>query len=212
MIIGAPPFQVGQQLWSLLGRGPGATRQRCHPMTDAQIHSLDKSGVQPSREAHPLQGEREICLCPKPHHVRDANQLAPLVAFFHLAVDQALRHLPLACFPPSTTSCEPLSKMGREGIEVQIQAITGEERQTARGQDLSQGVDDRMRCVLRAGAKMEHGKNLREGINGQPEPEHLLELRSLVRSSSNWRCGSWMARNSAHARSARARQRESARW
>jgi hypothetical protein len=42
------------------------------------------------------------------------------------------------------------------------------------GQDLSQGVDDRMRSVLRAGAQMEHGKNLREGINGQPEPEHLL--------------------------------------
>ena len=30
-----------------------------------------------------------------------------------------------------------------------------------------------MRSVLRAGAQMEHGKNLREGIDGQPQPEDL---------------------------------------
>jgi hypothetical protein len=30
-----------------------------------------------------------------------------------------------------------------------------------------------MRHVLRAGTELKHGKNLREGINGQPQPEHL---------------------------------------
>ena len=30
-----------------------------------------------------------------------------------------------------------------------------------------------MRHVLRAGAELKHGKNLREGINGQPQPQHL---------------------------------------
>jgi hypothetical protein len=87
MIVGSPPFHVSQELWSELRRSPRATRQRCYPMADGQIHPLDKSGVQPSREAHPLQGVREICLCSQAHHRRDANQLAPLVAFFHLAVD-----------------------------------------------------------------------------------------------------------------------------
>jgi hypothetical protein len=36
-----------------------------------------------------------------------------------------------------------------------------------------QGVDDHVRCMLCAGAEIEYGKNLREGIDGQPEPEHL---------------------------------------
>ncbi len=116
----SPPFQVGQQLWGGLRRGPGATRQRRYSMTDGQIDPLDKSGVQPSREAHPLQGEREICLCPETHHVRDPQQLAPAVAFLHLAVDQARLYLPLAHFPPSTIQREPLSKMGRESIKVQV--------------------------------------------------------------------------------------------
>ena len=31
-----------------------------------------------------------------------------------------------------------------------------------------------MRCVLRAGAEMEHGKNPRAGVDGQPQPEHLF--------------------------------------
>jgi hypothetical protein len=42
------------------------------------------------------------------------------------------------------------------------------------GQDLSQGVDEQMRHVLRAGTQMEGGKNLRARVDGQPQPEHVL--------------------------------------
>jgi hypothetical protein len=42
------------------------------------------------------------------------------------------------------------------------------------GQELPQGVDNFMRHVLRAGTEIEHGKKLRKGIDGQPQPQHLL--------------------------------------
>jgi hypothetical protein len=42
------------------------------------------------------------------------------------------------------------------------------------GQDLSQRVDHQVRQVLRAGTQLEHRKNFRARINGQPKPEHLL--------------------------------------
>ncbi len=173
MIVGSPPLEMSQQLWGLLSGGPGATSQRRYSMTDAQINPFNKSGVEPSREAHPLQGDREICLCPEAHHLRDPRQLTPPIAFFHLAVDQTRRHLPSMCFPPSLNHLKPLAEMGRESIKVHIQAITGEERQTARGQDLSQGVDECMRHVLRAGTQMEDGKKLRARVDSQPQPEHL---------------------------------------
>ena len=82
----------------------------------------------------------------------DAHELASSVTFLHLAVDQTRRHLPLTDVPPSTSLLLPCPKMGREGIEVQIEAIAGEKWETARDQDVSQRVDDAMRCVLRAGA------------------------------------------------------------
>ncbi len=63
--------------------------------------------------------------------------------------------------------------MGRQGIEGEIEPITGEEGQAARGQAPSQGVDNRMSHVLRAGTELKHRKNLGEGINGQPQPEDL---------------------------------------
>jgi len=85
--------------------------------------------------------------------MRDPHQFAPSVAFLHLTINQSFRHPPLASYPPSATRLKPLSKMGGQGIEVQIQAITGEEREAARSQDLSQGVDDSMRQVLRAGVE-----------------------------------------------------------
>jgi len=40
-------------------------------------------------------------------------------------------------------------------------------------QEVSQGVDNHVRRMLCAGAEMEHGENLRERIDGQPEPDHL---------------------------------------
>ncbi len=169
MIVSSPPVQVGHELWGGLRGGPGATRQSCHAMTDSEIQTLDKSGIQLPREAPPLHGDHEIFLCPKPRHVCDPQQLAPPIAFLHLALDQARRHMPLAHFRPSTTYREPLSKMGREGIKVHMQAITREEWEAAWGQELPQRVNDHVRCVLRAGTEMENGKNLRGGVDGQPQ-------------------------------------------
>jgi hypothetical protein len=45
MILGAPPLQMGQQLWRLLSRGPGTACERSYPMSDGQIHPLDTSRV-----------------------------------------------------------------------------------------------------------------------------------------------------------------------
>jgi hypothetical protein len=94
MIVRAPPFQMGQEVWSRLRRRPGATRQRGYSMTDGQIHPLNISSVQSSCEAWSQQSGLESGLCPQAHHVRDPNQLTPPVVFLHLPVDQTSRHLP----------------------------------------------------------------------------------------------------------------------
>jgi hypothetical protein len=105
--------------------------------------------------------------------VRNADQLAPAVAFLHLTVDQARLHLLPAHVAPSTTHLEPLTKVSRDGIEVEIEPVTGKEQDATRSQGLSQGVKNRVCQVLRARTQKEHRKNLRAGINGQPELEPL---------------------------------------
>jgi hypothetical protein len=120
MVVGTPPFQMGQQLGGLLRSGPGATSQRGYSMADGQIHPLNKSRVQPPREAQSLQDSFEGVLCSQSHHLRDPNELAPPVTFLHLAVDQAWFQQPSAHVASSTAEGEPLTKVGRECIEVQI--------------------------------------------------------------------------------------------
>src|SRR5215467_436652 len=102
------------------------------------------------------------------------HELASSVAFFHLAIDQAGCHLPLASMSSSAISLEPVPKVGRQCIEVHIQAITGEDWEAARCQNLLQGVNDLMCRVLRAGAQMEHRKKLRAWVDDQPEPQHMF--------------------------------------
>ena len=69
---------------------------------------------------NPCKAARISVLCSKAHHVRDPYQLAPPVAFLHLAVDQPRCYLPLLHFPPSLSHLEPLTKMGCQSIEVHI--------------------------------------------------------------------------------------------
>ena len=110
----SPPFQMRQQLWGWLRRGPRATCQGCSPMTDSEIHPLDKSSVQSSRETQSRPGDRESGACPQAPHVRDPHQLAPPGDVLHLTIDQLCCHLPLGHFPPSTKHFKPLANMSRE--------------------------------------------------------------------------------------------------
>ncbi len=103
----------------------------------------------------------------------DAHQLATLVAFFHLTVDQTRCDLPLTHYPASTTSYEPVPEMGRQRIEIEIEPVTREEREVARGQDPSQRVDHGMSCVLRARTQMQHRHNLGTGVDDQPQPQDV---------------------------------------
>ena len=102
----------------------------------------------------------------------DPHQLASTVAFLHLSIDQIRCHLPLTHYPPLPTHLEPVSKIGCQCIEVEVEPVT-EEWEAARGQELSQGVDDHMCHVLPTGTQVEDRKSLRQGVNGQPQPEHL---------------------------------------
>ncbi len=64
-------------------------------------------------------------------------------------------------------------KWAEKRVEVQIEAITGKKREAARNQEVLQGMDDHVRRILCAGAEIKHKKDLRERIDGQPEPDHL---------------------------------------
>jgi hypothetical protein len=115
---------------SLQRSGPGASCQGCHTTTQREIDPLDKGCVHSSRKAQSLQGLCEGGGCSQADHLSDSHQLAPLIAFLDLAIEQACRHLPL--FPPAPSFLEPIPKMSGEGVEVRIEAIAGEDRQTER--------------------------------------------------------------------------------
>jgi len=63
--------------------------------------------------------------------------------------------------------------MSREHIEVEIEPVTGKERETVRNQELSQGMNEQVCCMLSAGPQLERWYNLGARINRQPYPEHL---------------------------------------
>src|SRR5258708_5036393 len=90
----------------------------------------------------------EFGLAPGAHGCAAGHQRAPPVAFFHLAIDQARCHLPLLQLPPSSSHFSPLPKMSCQRREVEMQAITGEQRQTVMGQEPSQGVHEQVSHML----------------------------------------------------------------
>ena len=60
--------------------------------------------------------------------------------------------------------------MGGEGIEVEVEAVTGEDRQTARRQGQCEAVHEGMGQVLRARAEGQGRDHLGLHVQGQPQP------------------------------------------
>ena len=61
--------------------------------------------------------------------------------------------------------------MSRERIEVEIEPVTGKERETVRSQEVSQGMNEQVCCMLGARPQLERGDNLGASINRQPEKD-----------------------------------------
>jgi hypothetical protein len=78
---------------------------------------------------------------------------------------------------PSRITCETRTSLRRRsGLAppaVVIEAVTGKERDATRSQGLSQRVKNHVGHMLGARTQTEHRNNLRAGIHGQPEPQHL---------------------------------------
>ena len=142
VLVPTPPFQVQQEVRRLLHGRPSAPNECRHALAQRHIHALDKGSIQLGAQTQPAQGAAERLACPTTHQMRDPHQTPPLIAFLHLPVDQPGCEMPLA--RPSPDTLDPLPKMGRQSIEVQIQAVAGEDREAVRGQPLMQLVDHRM--------------------------------------------------------------------
>ncbi len=101
----------------------------------------------------------------------DLDDAIPAVTFDNLGIEQACIDAPGAA---ACVSClHPGSEMGREGIEVERQAITGKHRETIGGQTLGNFVHQLMRERLGPRAKHEGWDEFCAGITGNPEPGGL---------------------------------------
>lgn len=117
---------MGLSMGSLQRSGPGASCQGCHTTTQREIDPLDTGRVHSSRKAQSLQGLCEGGGCSQADHLSDSHQLAPLIAF--LGAGQRARLSPPATVSSAPSFLEPIPKMSGEGVEVRIEAITGEDR------------------------------------------------------------------------------------
>jgi len=98
----------------------------------------------------------------------DLGDAVAAVTFDDLAIEQAGIDAPGAA--AFIGGLHPGSEMGRERIEVERQAITGEDGQTIWGQTLGDLMDQLMSEILSARAKGKGRDKLRTGIAGDPEP------------------------------------------
>src|SRR5512136_1717877 len=138
MVIGAPPFQMGEQFACELSGGPAATGQSRQRMSQGEIDPLDESSVEGAREPERLEPVGQAGQVAQPHAPLDASELAAAIGLLDLTVQQVERDLPkgFACDDIG----DPLTEVGGDGIEVEVKAVAGKDGQTAG----SQNEGDRM--------------------------------------------------------------------
>ena len=61
MIVSSSPLEMDQELWGLLGRGPGAACERCHPMGAVKFtRSIKAVFNRPERPSSGIFGEKSL--------------------------------------------------------------------------------------------------------------------------------------------------------
>src|SRR5262249_55983620 len=68
---------------------------------------------------------------------------------------------------------DPLPKMRGQRIEIGIETIAREQRQTPRSQVLAQTMDQQVGHFVRTWSKLDLRNTLGEGIQSDPQPQHL---------------------------------------
>lgn len=109
----------------------------------------------------------------------DVGDAVATVTFDDLGIEEARIDAPRAAV--FVGGLHPRPEMGRQGVEVESQAITGEHRQTTWGQAFGDVVNELMGEPLGARAEGEGWNELGAGVGGDPEPFgfcHAVEFQT----------------------------------
>jgi hypothetical protein len=158
-------------------------------VTQGKINAFDESGVERAGEPERLEtvGEvREVAqthpaLAPSFHSGQALSESAAAIGFLDLAVQQVERHLPTEFARRPIR--DPLTEMGGDtctarrrkcGIEVEVEAVTGEDRQTAWSQNEYDGVEQGIGHWPGVWPDLEGRDDFSGGIKGDPQVVGLV--------------------------------------
>ena len=102
------------------------------------------------------------------HEASDEIEPAAAIRLFDLPIQQVAGDLP-ASLAGSWVN-EPLTEMCGQGVEVEVEAVAGKDRQAAWSQDLRQGMNEGICQVLGARAELKRGDEFGGGVKSHPHP------------------------------------------
>ena len=129
MVVGPPPFEMGDEFASELSGGPGAASESGEGVTEGQIETLDEGGVEGARESQGLEAQGELGQVAPTHETFDEVELATAIGFLDLSIEQVAGDE-----PTGLARCgvgEPLAEMGSQGVKVEIETVAGKDGKTA---------------------------------------------------------------------------------
>jgi hypothetical protein len=162
-------------------------------VTQGKTNAFDESGVERAGKPERFEalGEvREVAQAhaafdPSFHSEQALSESAAAIGFLDVAVKEVERHLPTE-FARSPIR-DPLTEMGGDRIEVEVEAVAGEDGETAWSQDERDGVEQGIGHRLGAWTDLEGGDEFSGGVKGHPHPqvvrlvapggEQLIELQ-----------------------------------
>jgi len=180
---GAPPLEVRSEFRSEQGGGPRATRQGGQGVTEGQVESLVESGVErtPAPEGFETVGQQgEIA---EAHATFNTGEFAVVIDVLDLAVEQVEGDVP-AGFAGSAIGV-PLAEVCGESIEVEVEAVAGEDGETSGSQDKSHRVQEGIGQVLGTWASCRAGMSLVAGSKATQTQRSCDLSRTVVSNSSS---------------------------
>ena len=169
VVIDLPPIEMLGELGDIMSGTPGAASELGNALADGEVGALDKGRVYSARQASGFEAGLVFIRRTPNVALLDLDGMMSALMLDDLRIDEIAKRQPDTFL--EIDKFDPLTEVGREGVEVVSEAIGAEDGDAAGFEAGFEFMHNSVGHILIARAEQEYGHDFGFGIKDSPDPD-----------------------------------------
>jgi len=169
VVVSSPPLEVLAELGDIMSGTPGVASEFGNALADGEVGALDKGGIDFARQASGLEAGLVFVRGTPKITLLDLYRVTSALVLDDLCIEEIGKRQPDRL--QAIDEFDPLTEVGREGVEVVAEAIGAEDGDAAGFEAGFEFMHNSVGHILIARAEQEYGHDFGFGVKDGPDPD-----------------------------------------